>query len=689
MPSAFFGMNIAKSGMNAYNAALNTTGHNIANVKTPGYSRQEVVQRASKAISLGTSFGMIGSGVDAYGIESQRDKYYDEKFRNSNTYYGKYETASYYMEHIEDYIYAKDATSGSITNAFDKFTTALKGLTTSAADTTKRTQVGGFADSLAKYVSQSAKNLYALQEEVNTEIANTVNRINGYAQEIASLNKQIAAVEVYGARANDLRDQRATILDKLSELGSVDITEIEPTQGNGLAQFVVNFGGAVLVNTNEYNQILLETKETKYQQSDISHLYDLRWSTGQDFSIRDTELGGKLQTLFEMRDGNNGENFKATLQACNRDESTITLVTNERSSDNAKALAKLDIPEKDGVITINSTEYRYDSFDVSVDSNGNYTYTFKLTFGLREDQEASLNSQIADGKTDAAIGDSVSFRGIPYYMSQLNEFVRTFSANFNQVQNGGYDMLGNQGTDLFIGTDKVSGREYEMEEFLYNNTDRHYYLNGAKVLTEDEWNDWSSSSDYEFEPAVSATEQYYTVTKPDGEKERVFYPNPDPSAGSNPLFTFSSTVPDGAKASYYNITAMTFVAKDEIVRDGRLIACSARNPLTSSGTEENDNLAKFCALETDPTMFKQGKPAAFLQVMTSTLGVDSEKIYTSAESAEVIKNAVDNRRLSVAGVDEDEEGQNMIVCQNLLNIQYKVLSIMNEVLDKLINEMGV
>ena len=59
------------------------------------------------------------------------------------------------------------------------------------------------------------------------------------------------------------------------------------------------------------------------------------------------------------------------------------------------------------------------------------------------------------------------------------------------------------------------------------------------------------------------------------------------------------------------------------------------------------------------------------------------------ENAENIKNAVANRRLSTAGVDEDEEGQNLIICQNLLNYQYKVLSVMNEVLDKLINGTAV
>ena len=80
---------------------------------------------------------------------------------------------------------------------------------------------------------------------------------------------------------------------------------------------------------------------------------------------------------------------------------------------------------------------------------------------------------------------------------------------------------------------------------------------------------------------------------------------------------------------------------------------------------------------------------SFLKVLTATVGVDSQKVITASKNAENIKNSVDNRRLSKAGVDEDEEAQNLIMCQNLLNYQYKVLSVMNEVLDKLINGTAV
>ena len=126
-----------------------------------------------------------------------------------------------------------------------------------------------------------------------------------------------------------------------------------------------------------------------------------------------------------------------------------------------------------------------------------------------------------------------------------------------------------------------------------------------------------------------------------------------------------------------------------MVKDGSLLACASEHPSDDSGVAESNNLEKMRSLENDNSIFKQGTPNGFLQVMTATIGVDTEKVITSAENAKNIVDAVDNRRLSVTGVDEDEEAQNLIITQNLLNAQYKVISVMNEIIEKLINDTGV
>lgn len=156
--------------------------------------------------------------------------------------------------------------------------------------------------------------------------------------------------------------------------------------------------------------------------------------------------------------------------------------------------------------------------------------------------------------------------------------------------------------------------------------------------------------------------------------------------GSDVVYAFSSKAVKGKKTSYYSMTALNVNVSDDILEDGKKLAFSA-DP--NAGVAAYDNLTKLSALREDNSMFKQGIPSNFLAVMTATIGVDGAKIDDCTTNSKNILDAVDNRRLSKSGVDEDEEGQHMIEYQNLLNYQYRVISVMNEVLDKLINGTGV
>lgn len=554
------------------------------------------------------------------------------------------------------------------------------------------------------------KNFQQMQDELNMHISTTVDQVNAYAEQIASLTKQINTLEVYGGRANDLRDQRERIIDDLSLLVNVDVEEIPAAGNNGHTQYIVNVAGGVLVDTNSYNKLSVVPSGSYNNLGDVDGLYTIQWSNGQKFPIRNTNLGGQLQALFEIRDGNNGENFKATYESCNLVNKTITMSAGSSSSSTASSLAKLSIPASDGVIKVGNYEYQYDSFEVNVDSSGKYTYTFKLKEFSQFDVDNITNmntSAAAVGKTlTTSIGDDVEYRGIPYYISQLNEFVRTFSATFNQQHNKGYDMDGNLGQDLFMAKDTTTGTQLDMTEFLKNTKDGYYYLNGNKVFDAGTWGGYQTgpmaTNNYTFaQPAPpdnvttigGITYDCYDINDKDGKLvEKVYV------SQGNSIFSFKSSVSAaaGEKASYYNLTASNYSANKEMVKNGRMIAAASKDPrglvtgtVENSGIEQSANLKLLAALSEDKTMFKQGEPLGFLQVMTATVGVDSDKMIDCADNANAITEAVDIRRLATSGVDEDEEGQAFIELQNLLNIQYRVVSIMNQVLSKLINEMGL
>lgn len=719
MPSTFFGLSIATSGMLSYRAHLNVTAHNIANTKTDGYTRQYAEQSAKYPISLKTSYGMVGAGSEVTAIVNKRDEYYDYKFRKSNAIFGYYDTAQYYMKSLEDHMYSNDSESASLSNSLTNFFNRLTSLTTTVSDITKRTEITGYADTLCKYANETVKNFQQMQDELNMHISTTVDQVNAYAEQIASLTKQINTLEVYGGRANDLRDQRERIIDNLSLLVNVDVEEIPAAGNNGHTQYIVNIAGGVLVDTNSYNKLSVVPADTYNNLGDVDGLYTIQWSNGQKFPIRNTSLGGQLQALFEIRDGNNGENFKATYVpgSAVTGGKTIKMTAESSSSDIASSLAKLSIPASDGVIKIGNSEYQYDSFEVEVDSTGKYTYTFTLKNALSAFDATNINNQqtsaAAVGKPlITSIGDEVEYRGIPYYMSQLNEFVRTFSATFNQQHNKGYDMDGNLGEDLFMAKDTTTGKQLDMTEFLKNTKDGYYYLNGNKVFDTTTWGDYQTgpiaTNGYTFaqtmdntvNPPVAVTTTVegitynsYDIKDKDGKLVEKVYVSQSAS-----IFKFKSSVSANAgdKASYYNLTASNYSANQDMVKNGRMIAAASKDPrglvtgtVENSGIEQSANLELLAALSSDKTMFKQGEPLGFLQVMTATIGVDSDKMIDCAENANAITEAVDIRRLATAGVDEDEEGQAFIELQNLLNIQYRVVSIMNQVLSKLINEMGL
>ena len=124
MPSTFFGLNIASSGLRSANAALNTTANNISNVNTKGYSRQEVKQEASNCLRVFDRYGCAGAGVDTLAIERIRDEFYDNKYRNNKSLLGSEEQKNYYNKLLEQYL-DDDGISGFNT-LFTKVKTAIQ-----------------------------------------------------------------------------------------------------------------------------------------------------------------------------------------------------------------------------------------------------------------------------------------------------------------------------------------------------------------------------------------------------------------------------------------------------------------------------------------------------------------------------------------------------------------------------------
>jgi flagellar hook-associated protein 1 FlgK len=595
MPSTFFGLNIGLSGLYTYQAGLNTTAHNVANTETKGYTRQIVNQSADNPLRVNSSYGMAGTGVVVTGIEQARNQYYDLKYRANNTMFGEYDAKYYYMKEIENNF--NDVTMQGFTTSYNSLFASLQGLSTDSASLTKRTEVVNYAKSLTEYFNNQSNSLKSIQEECNFEIKNQVDSINSLAQQISAVTKQINTLESGGGIANDLRDRRELLIDDLSKIVNVSVSEHVVGNDVGVTSFVVKIDGQTLVNTDSYNTLKVVQRDVKQNQSDVDGLYDIQWGNGQNFNPQTTTIGGYLQSLFQVRDGNNKENFKGTAVDTTVGDNVLSI-----ANSNVNAMEKLNIPSE-GIITIDSREYKYTSFEAVYDSA---TKTYQYNFTMENAITADMS-----GKS-AAIGDSVDYKGIPYYMSQVNELVRTFAKEFNNVHKQGEDLKGEKGIDFFNGTHPVTGENYSLD----------------------------------------------TVTN-----------------------------------GYYNITAGNFTITAAIYKDPNKIVTSSKTVASGSpieeGVEKNDILNKLLALKGNTSMFKQGTPASFFQTIVAEVGVDSKKSEDFAKNQTNILSMVKNQRLSVSGVDSDEEGMNMVMYQRAYNLSSKVISIMNEIYDKLINGTAV
>lgn len=465
MPSQFFGLYIAGSGLRAANAALNTTANNISNAQTVGYSRQQVTQQANNALRTFTTYGCAGAGVDTIAIERVRDSFYDVKFWDNNSKFGEFEVKKYYTEMFEDY-FDDEGTSG-FTAIFNHFSNCLQSVTSNSSSDKTKQQFIASAKSLTDYFNNIYGSLQELQKDINLEIKQNIEEINSIAQKISTLNKQINTIELSGARANELRDQRDLLVDELSEIVDVEINEIpilaadDPKRDTNINRFMVRIGGGqILVDGTDYNTLsyVARRNDEKVNQTDVDGLYRFMWDNGNEFSLSNSSLGGKLKGLVDIRDGNNGANFngkvdKVTL-ADPADPTSKTQVTIKVTEDYLKTMQDCTLPES-GVINIGNALCYYSSWEFN-EADSTYTFT------MNTDKSPSIEKSM-EGK-DAKTEKQIKYQGIPYYMEQMNAWIRGFAEAVNKIFTDGFNANGDPGCIFFTGI-SGNGTEYKAEDF--------------------------------------------------------------------------------------------------------------------------------------------------------------------------------------------------------------------------------
>ena len=631
MPSTFFGLTIAGSGLSSFQAAINTTANNISNVQTNGYTKQVANRVASEALRVHQKYGTTGSGVTTTSITQVRDFYYDVKYWENSSNVGYYDKRLYYMKQIETYYIDDEKTyQKGVSTILDKMFSDLDSLKGNAGDINKRDAFIGSAQNLTSYFTGISSELQSLQSSCNDEIKTIVGKVNATASKIATLNKQINQLELNGGYANELRDQRALLVDELSQIVPVTVNEVPikdshyPDRVTGANWYTVSINGQDIVDGYDYRTIECRARDYKVNQTDIEGLYDLYWTdTGNSFNTTNASMTGQLRALFEMRDGNNEENFSGIMTGVNGNKVTFE----QKLSITDMADMNMDT---EGIITIGNKNFHYNgfSYNTSVDAEGNETIT-SFTFNL-EDVDAATNLKDFVGKK-AEIGTSIDSLGIPYYMNQMTAFVRVFASKFNRLEQTGVDLNGK-----------------DMRTFFVANTTKE-----EKAFADDNFEMKAGNYTY-----TSDSDTYYWLT----------------------VSNF-----DVAKECAKDPTRFSTITKDKY---NELKGKDPTGDITQ-GEDAYDLAEELLKLKSGVKIYRNSYASDFLKCMYNDVSVDKQEASTFNDNYANISETITSQRLSISGVDEDEEALDLVKFQNAYNLSSQMVQVMTEMYDQLILQTGV
>ncbi|MCC7202953.1 MAG: flagellar hook-associated protein FlgK [Nitrospirae bacterium] len=281
--------NIGKHGMMAQQVAMQVTSHNIANVNTEGYSRQEVI--LEEGMPLSSNPGQTGTGVNVSAIIRRYDSFIEGQLTDSKEMLGNLDVQKNGISKIEDLFYHTDGSG--LNQLLDQFFNSMQDLSANPAGTAERVSVLSRADAVTNEMHSMYNSLEQLQKDMNSQIKQTVTDVNRLASQIASLNTQIQRAEATGKNANDIRDMRGRLLNDLAE--KIDIQYFEDDSGQ-----VTVIGGGMATLVEKGNTWGLNT----VSNADNNGYYNIAWSPDgtNSLDITDRVSGGRINGFLAIRD---------------------------------------------------------------------------------------------------------------------------------------------------------------------------------------------------------------------------------------------------------------------------------------------------------------------------------------------------------------------------------------------------
>lgn len=706
------GLYVQREALNSAQKALDITGNNISNVKTAGYSRQrlDVCSIANTGYNLlyNTGVSLAGQGVDNVGVGQYRDALIDEKVRSYTTLDNNYNIKDVVMKDVETALDNIESKEYGFAANLASFKSALQSF---ATDEANRKELANVAFRAAESVTQQIRYMNSRLDDISNQTKSdaniSVDRVNKIFESMANLNKQITnsyiQMNYMETTANsyqvdndygplELKDQMNLLIDELASFGDVSFNE----ESNG--SFTITFAGQVAVHNDEYAQMTMtiEDPDPLYMGFKITNAGKYIAKEDRYDGLMNADLWKKLATNKGMTNREYVQQTKETIDITGKD--------------------KLQGGALRGYLDVYNGEGVFNSTDMTAFNSQIKNYPDEINSLLKD-----ISDSIAAGDTDKA--DEA--------VEKLKEYGEVdYDAANGTVKFGGETVVDANGYAQIALKEEnttpgklafvVSGTKSEADWTAVGDADAiaaDVRANGTELSTDaSDYPEGSKLGEALTQMNVNVPLQskyandfqgieYYrdmlnaftaTLTKSFNEIYKDFK-----DADGNPLELFTYTKDDGSKSFR---TAAADIKVTDTWR--KLPSLLAQPEQYVNGSEDdmdelnNDYIHKCLAIfenvsleygddetgKKDPLKMTLEK---FVSHISDNLGTQIEGNAKILKTTDIMLESVTDARDEIMGVSVNEEGINMLNYQKWYNAIARMVTTLDEALDKMINDMGV
>ncbi|MCP5003407.1 MAG: flagellar hook-associated protein FlgK [Planctomycetes bacterium] len=710
-------LSIGLSGLLVAQRALKTTGHNVANANTKGYSKQSV-SLSARAPVMSTD-GPVGQGVTVTEIRRIKDELLDSQIWAQTALLGSAEMQSNLLNNIQSIF--NELSDSSLSNTMDKFFQSLHELSKDPVLSSNRQQLVQDGTNLVNKFNTLSEQFQKLQADAAQSIMTRVNDLNSITSEIAELNERIPATEFSGANANDISDKRDALITKLSKLADIKVQ----FTSRGTADILL--GGTLVVfgkNT--------EALSTAMDGQNTAGIYGIAEINGGELkgllNIQDVTVPkylGKLDTLAASiikeinnihSEGVGLDGGFTSLTSTNAVSSATALLS---SSSNNLPFTPSVTTYTTGTVTSSGSTVTGSgtTFTGNVAANdwiklndGNYykvvsvDSNIQLTISGTYTDVTATATNITDGSLYVNLEDSSGGITRSSISVASDETITTLSAKLDAITNlsssvsnglitltaaSGYKFSFTKGLDTNPGTISnstatLSGHYSGSDNDIYTLTVqdagtgsigtgsaviRVTDLSGTVLQDLDVGANYTEGDVLQIADDVSISFGSGTIV---ANQTLTFDVTSDPDT-SNVLTAL------GLNTFFKGNDASTIGVTQYIIDDPTRIAAAS-----TSSKGDNSNVLRLAGLQnsvtTSSTTFND-----FLQGAVAEFGIDTRQKKSEKEASDALLLSLENRRQEVSGVSIEEEMINIVRFQQAFQASARYINIITEVTDTLMS----